>query len=184
MSKTRPSVGQLGSGQTLEDVVAQLEVDLRFLLDEGSGEESAKGRHARPKRQKLCQQMMKVNFCLKDDANVFDKSSRMTVQTLGLADEHEWQEFVDEMSRSTRSSLLKDVTLFIEKKVNESSCKRSFLMDPAAARRHFHSYRDVVPLARIDLWTMLTRALIEYERILKGKCLSGAAAADFRAQSW
>lgn len=94
-------------------------------------------------------------------------------QTLGLADEHEFQEFVDEMSRSaTRSSLLKDVAAFIDKKVNESSCHRHFLKDPAAARQHFQNYKDVVPLARIDLWTMLTRALIEYERILKGLVLT------------
>lgn len=58
LSNPRPCV-QLGDGQALEDVVVQLEADLRFLWD-GSGKETAATENNRPKRRKLREQLMKV----------------------------------------------------------------------------------------------------------------------------
>ncbi len=46
---------------------------------------------------------------------------------------------------------------------------RSYLTDAATIRTHFGRFKETaVPRARLELWKMLSKALIQYERILRG----------------
>ena len=109
----------------------------------------------------------------------------VALQTLGLADDREFQEFLDEMSQCAPQTLLKDVIEYIRRRVQPMDeyhmTTGCYLVSPACARHHFLSYKEAIPQARIDLWNMLTRGLIEYERILKGKQINfGTILEQFR----
>ena len=133
-----------GQGQ-LEGVVDYLEMDLQFLLKTEGDELPA----------------------AKDPADV--KAQLMTA--LDVRSEREFQEMVDRLSYANPRTLVTQLRRFKQDQQSASRTPRGPL-NPQRIRQHFDAVQQAVPKSRIDLWKMLSRALIRYERILQGRNLN------------
>ena len=133
-----------GSGE-LQQVVKHLERNLQFLLvaKEGGNEQQL------PIEERL-------------------------MKALDLTDQQEFQTLLTRLDSSGRpSEVLRELALQIrqqrEQCVDPVVSARPYLIDAEHIRAHFAFLRDTaVPRHRLDLWKMLARALVQYERILRG----------------
>ena len=126
-------------------MVDYLEMDLQFLLKTEGDELPA----------------------AKDPADV--KAQLMTA--LDVRSEREFQEMVDRLSYANPRTLVTQLRRFKQDQQSASRTPRGPL-NPQRIRQHFDAVQQAVPKSRIDLWKMLSRALIRYERILQGRNLN------------
>lgn len=125
----------------LEQVVVRLEKNLRFLTDTISEVDSPKER------------LMKA---------------------LDIPDEHEFHVLLTAMHSVPDSDILKELACYIQQQrsrpADQPVTTRRYLADAATIRNHFELFKETaVPKKRLDMWKMLARALVQYERILRGK---------------
>ena len=133
-----------GSGE-LQQVVKHLERNLQFLLvaKEGGNEQQL------PIEERL-------------------------MKALDLPNQQEFQALLTRLDPGGKpGQMLRELALQITQQKDQSVdpvvIARPYLIDVQHIRAHFAFLRDsAVPRHRIDLWKMLSRALIQYERILRG----------------
>lgn len=131
----------------LEEVINHLEKELRFLLTSNS------------------------------DTTALDRQEKLK-KALDLPDDQEFRAILYGLASSSKrgcdSEVLKDLAQRIRmqrtQSVTDPATTRAYLADPISIRAHFGSFKETaVPRVRLDLWKMLSKALIQYERLLRGK---------------
>ncbi len=137
-----------GSGE-LQQVVKHLERNLQFLLVAKEGEASETNEQQLPIEERL-------------------------MKALDLTDQQEFQTLLTRLDPTGRpSEMLRELAFQIkqqkEQSVDPVVSARPYLIDADHIRAHFAFLRETaVPRHRLDLWKMLARALVQYERILRG----------------
>ena len=86
---------------------------------------------------------------------------------LDLSSEQEYQSLLCQLMHSKPPSLMSDLAQYLDQR-NGVSADRRDLLDGDEMRKHFQRYQETVPKCRVDMWKMLSRALVHYERILQG----------------
>lgn len=87
---------------------------------------------------------------------------------LNVRSEREFQEMLDRLSYANPRSLITQLRRFKDQQKSASQTLRGPL-NPQRIREHFTAVREAVPKTRIDMWKILSKALIRYERILQGE---------------
>lgn len=93
-------------------------------------------------------------------------------QLVSWTSDDDFEDFIHKMSQSSAESRLNDITEYIRQRtqpVNECLASAAPFTGTEAAKQYFLQYQHMIPKSRIDIWNMLSRALVEFERILKGK---------------
>ena len=127
-------------------MVKHLEKELKFLLVTNNEEEEA------------------------STANIEER----LMKALDLPNQQEFQALLTRLDPGGKpGQMLRELALQITQQKDQSVdpvvIARPYLIDVQHIRAHFAFLRDsAVPRHRIDLWKMLSRALIQYERILRG----------------
>ena len=140
----------------MDRVVDCLETDLQFMLKE-------LGNATQEDRVQVKEQLKKVL-----PVNLTrPQLTQRCHQVLNMSSEQDFLQMLDQLSYSKPGSLTSDLSHFKEGHKCSSQSARAQL-SARRIRQHFDGYRQVVPKSRIDMWKMLSRALIQYERILTG----------------
>lgn len=146
VSPDSTSTSQLDAPE-LEEVMENLEKNLGFLLMTGGQEEDP------PVRPEERRERLRKALDLSDDQEL-----RALLSSLRPVKP---REVTNELARKIRSHKVQSV---------DPSTVRTYLTDASTIRAHFGRFKDTaVPPIRLRLWKMLSRALIQYERILRGK---------------
>lgn len=98
------------------------------------------------------------------------------MKVLDIPDETEFRVLLTTMRSVMDRDLVKELSSFIRhqqsRPADQPVTSRRYLMDPGTIRAHFSRFKETaVPKKRLDMWKMLARALIQYERILRGDLL-------------
>ena len=100
------------------------------------------------------------------------------MKALDLPNQQEFQALLTRLDPGGRpGQMLRDLAVQITQQKDQSVdpvvISRPYLIDVQHIRSHFAFLRDsAVPRHRIDLWKMLSRALVQYERILRGNLIA------------
>lgn len=129
--------------KNLEEVVSHLEKELKFLLIRPDGNPAVSGT--------LCERLMK---------------------TLDVPDQQEFEILLKKLASFPEKESMFHLTEFVRRhhsrKVDDTKT-RPYLTDPQSIRDFFEQYKkNAVPRNRLDMWKMLSRALVQYETILRG----------------
>ena len=133
--------------KNLDEVIQHLENELKFLLIRPDGNPTVSGT--------LCEQLMK---------------------TLDVPDLQEFETLLKKLASVPEKETMLHLTEFVRRhhsrKVHDAKT-RPYLTDPQTIREFFEQFKkNALPRSRLDMWKMLARALVQYERILRGNSLS------------
>lgn len=98
------------------------------------------------------------------------------MKVLDIPDETEFRVLLTTMRSVMDRDLVKELSSFIHhqqsRPADQPVTSRRYLMDAGTIRSHFSRFKETaMPKKRMDMWKMLARALIQYERILRGNLL-------------
>lgn len=127
----------------MEDVISYLEKDLKFLLIRPNGTPAFHG----PAEERL-------------------------MKTLDVPDRQEFECLLQKLGSVHEKEVMFNLTEFVRRhhsrKVDDSKT-RPYLANTQTIRAFFEQFKEnAMPRTRLDMWKMLSRALIQYERILRG----------------
>ena len=113
-----------------------------------------------------------LKFLTETVPNIEGTKERL-MKVLDIPDEHEFRLLLKTMQTVPDSEFVKELACYIHQQrarpADQPATSRLYLVDPATIRAHFSLFKETaVPKSRLDLWKMLSRALIQYERILRG----------------
>jgi hypothetical protein len=102
-----------------------------------------------------------------------DNPKERLMKALDFPDEHEFRVMLSSIRSVPDSELMKELACYVHlqrsRPADQPVTSRRYLTDAAAIRSHFELFKETaVPKKRLDMWKMLARALIQYERILRG----------------
>ena len=104
-----------------------------------------------------------------------DRQERLK-KALDLTDDQEFRAVLSNLRSIQPAKVTRELTerIGLQKSRKASSldpsAARAYLTDVSSIRAHFRRFKETaVPRVRLQLWAMLSRALIQYERILRGK---------------
>lgn len=126
-----------------EDVMGHLEKELKFLLIRPDESPAVNGTR--------CERLMK---------------------TLDIPDQQEFETLLQKLGSIPEKEIMAQLTEFVRRHHSrnvDDTKTRHYLTDANSIRSFFERYgENAVPRNRLDMWKMLARALIQYERILRG----------------
>nr|CAH0109653.1 unnamed protein product [Daphnia galeata] len=103
-----------------------------------------------------------------------DNPKERLMKALDIPDEHEFRVMLSSIRSVPDSELMKELACYVHlqrsRPADQPVTSRRYLTDAAAIRSHFELFKETaVPKKRLDMWKMLARALIQYERILRDR---------------
>lgn len=104
--------------------------------------------------------------------NVGSTKERL-MKALDLTDEQEFRALLTSILTVPDKDVMKELACFLHQQrsrpADQPASSRRYLVDAASIRAHFSLFKETaVPKTRMDMWKLLSRALIKYERILRG----------------
>lgn len=102
-----------------------------------------------------------------------ESSKERLMKVFDIPDEHEFRILLKSMQKVPDSDIMKELACYIHEQrarpADQPATSRRYLVDAGTIRAHFALFKEsAVPKSRLDMWKMLSRALIQYERILRG----------------
>lgn len=115
-----------------------------------------------------------VAFLMTDDIQQIVDVKERLMKVLDVPDENAFRVLLTRMKSVPDRHVIKELTMYIDgqqrQPVDLPETSRSYLSDAASIRAFFSNLKSTaIPKNRLDMWKMLSRALIQYEQILRGK---------------
>ncbi|KZS13586.1 putative Dynein regulatory complex protein 1 [Daphnia magna] len=125
---------------------------------------------------------------LTDTISEVDSPKERLMKALDIPDEHEFHVLLTDMHSVPDSDILKELACYIQQQrsrpADQPVTTRRYLADAATIRNHFELFKETaVPKKRLDMWKMLARALVQYERILRDRLTLAADVLALTTQS-
>lgn len=114
-----------------------------------------------------------VSFLVTDTFRQIGNVKERLMKMLDIPDENAFRVLLTSLKSVPDRYVIKELTLYVDRQqrrpVDLPETSRQYLSDPASIRAYFADFKETaMPKNRLDMWKMLARALIQYERILRG----------------